>query len=144
MLCIESSVFWELKQTFLYGGYEQGYILGSKEFLERIDCCKLIPATHSGEYFYTPDNHSANLTIREWAEDNICFSGFIHSHTKGRMDFSDNDIIFANKLLDSYRIPFLWFGLAVITKENDVSMMFYRIYKEKGRLLLNSDTIKIV
>ena len=144
MLRIDSVVFCELKQTFLNDRCEQGFILGSKECLNRIDCCKLIPATQSSEYFYTPDNHFADNTIRDWAEANICFTGFVHSHTKGQLDFSDSDLIFADKLLESFCVPFLWFGLAAITGENNISMTFYRICKRNGQLILNPDTIQII
>ena len=144
MLNIKLCVYREIEQAFLNNANEQGCILGSKKCLDEIDCCKQLPAIQSGDYYYVPDNHFADITIRNWAEENICFTGFIHSHTKGQMYFSDNDILFANKLLESYQIPFLWFGLAVITEEHDVSMMFYRMYKEKGRLLLNPETIKTI
>lgn len=143
-MCVKLSVYRELEQTFLNDKHEQGYILGSKECLDEIDCCKLLPAIQSGDYYYVPDNHFADITIRKWAEDNICFTGFIHSHTKGQMNFSANDILFADKLLDSYRIPYLWFGLAVITEENEVSMVFYRIYKKNAQLILHPETIKII
>ena len=144
MLRITLSVYRELEQTFLSDEHEQGFILGSKECLNEIGCCKLLPATQSGDYYYVPDNHFADITIRNWAEENICFTGFIHSHTKGQMYFSDDDILFANKLLDSYRIPFLWFGLAVITGENDVCMMFYRINKENGKVILKPEATRII
>lgn len=144
MLSIESTVLRELKRAFLNERHEQGCILGSKETLDRIDCCKLIPAMQSGEYFYTPDNRFADITIQTWAEGGICLNGFIHSHTNGQIEFSDNDLLFANKLLDNFCTPYLWFGLAVITDQNDMSLIFYRICKNNDQLILNPETIQII
>lgn len=134
----------ELEQVFRLDTYEQGFILGSKECLNSIDCCKLIPACQSGEYFYVPDDLFADLSIREWADEGTCLSGFIHSHTKGQTDFSEDDILFANQLLSSYRIPYLWFGLAIVTPEKEVEMRFYQILKKDAQFVLNPVAVQIV
>lgn len=144
MLRIKCSVYRELEQTFLLDTYEQGCILGSKEHFNSIDCCKLIPASQSGDFFYVPDNCVADFAIREWADEGICLSGFIHSHTKGQMDFSEDDILFASQLLNSYRVPYLWFGLGIVTTGKEVEMRFYQILKKDAELVLNPAVVQIV
>ena len=128
MLQIKSDVLHDLKTLVISDEKEQGFVLGSTSNFECIDRAAMIPEKESGPYFYIPDSNYANGIIRNWAENNICFSGFIHSHTKGNRSFSQNDLKFAEQLLSRYQVPFLWFGLAVV-EENSVEILIYKFYQ---------------
>lgn len=144
MLNIRHSVYSELEHVFLLDKHEQGFILGSMQDYNSIDFCKLIPARQSGEYFYTPDNLVANMSIWKWGNEGICFSGFIHSHTKGQKIFSEDDILFCHQLLSNYRVPYLWFGLGIITAEKTIKTKFYKACKQHEHLLLHPVAVKII
>ena len=126
MLYIKSDILHDLKTQILADEKEQGFVLGCTSSFDCIDRVAMIPEKESGPYFYMPDSNYANGIIRNWAKNNICFSGFIHSHTKGNRSFSQNDLEFAEQLLSQYQIPFLWFGLAVVD-ENSVEILIYKL-----------------
>ena len=126
MLQIKSDVLHDLKTLVISDEKERGFLLGSVSNYECIDCATMIPAKESGPYFYMPDSNYVNGIIRNWATNGICFSGFIHSHTKGNMSFSQNDLEIAEQLLSRYQVPFLWFGLVVVD-ENSVELLIYKL-----------------
>lgn len=115
--------------------FEQGFILGCTSRLDRIDVCMQIPAVQAGLYFYSPDTKAAEKTIHRWAEKDICFCGFIHSHRTDKREFSEADVRFAEKLLTSYRMPYLWFGLLVITEFNK-EILFYKLQFNVNKIVL--------
>lgn len=129
MLYIKSDVLHNLKTWILADEKERGFLLGCTSRFDCIDRVVEVPAKESGIYFYTPDNHYANSIIRNWATREICFSGFIHSHTKGNRSFSENDMAFAEQLLIQYSTPCMWFGLAVV----DVNSVEFLLYKSSRR-----------
>lgn len=130
MLYIKSDVLHDLKTQILADEKERGFVLGCTSSFDCIDRVVVIPAKESGPYFYMPDSNYANSIIRNWAENDTCFSGFIHSHTKSNRSFSQNDLEFAEQLLSRFQVPFLWFGLAVVD-ENSVEILIYKVCQRR-------------
>lgn len=114
---------------------EQGFILGCTSRLDRIDVCEQITAVQAGLYFYSPDTKNATKVVGSWSENDICFCGFIHSHRTNKKEFSEADIQFAERLLASFRMPFLWFGLLIITGTR-VEPVFYKLYYRNEKPVL--------
>jgi len=123
---IKSDVLHNLKTWTLADEKERGFLLGCTSSFDCIDRVAVMPAKESGIYFYTPNDNCANSIIQNWATNAICFSGFIHSHTKGNRSFSQNDLEFAEQLLSRYQVPFLWFGLAIVDG-NSVEILIYKL-----------------
>lgn len=136
MLQIKSDVLRDIKTQVASDEKEQGFVCGCASNFECIDHIALIPGKESGTYFYTPDSHYANRVIENWAANEICFSGFIHSHTKGKRSFSENDAAFAEQLLLQYSAPFLWFGLAVVNG-SAVEILFFKLSRRGTDCVLN-------
>ncbi len=144
MLAIKKEVLQQIKQSFGSGKVEQGFILGAGSHLEQLDYCYQIPAARMGMYYYSPDVNTANIKIKEWAKEEICFCGFIHSHVVYKKEFSEGDIEFAKKLLEAYKLPVLWFGLGVVTKD-DVDIYFYALKKRDATEIdITSTSIRII
>lgn len=135
MLEITESVLTSIIKATEDCSVEQGFILGCTSRLDRIDVCKQIPAVQAGLYFYSPDTEAATKAVRRWAEQEICFCGFIHTHRTDKKELSEPDIRFAKELFSSFEMPYLWFGLLVITEE-EKEIMFYRLYSKEGETLL--------
>lgn len=135
MLTITENVLESIKNSVKHSSVEQGFALGCASRLDRIDVCKQISAVQAGLYFYSPDTRMATETIRRWAEQEICFCGFIHSHRTDKSDFSEADLLFAEKLLSSFRMPYLWFGLVVITEQKK-ELLFYKLYSIDDGIVL--------
>ena len=54
---------------------------------------------------YIPDVDKLNKVINEWAELQIEFIGFVHSHGSGKFNLSSTDIKYAKKIKDFCNIP---------------------------------------
>lgn len=128
MLEIRKEVLWHLEKVFALSEQEQGFVLGTNSQLTRLDCCYQIPAASVGMYYYSPDVDIANKIIKLWAAEGICFCGFIHSHVIEKREFSENDVEFAKKLVGAYKLPVLWFGLAIVN-DDKVDIDFYAVTK---------------
>ena len=137
MLEISESVINSIIQDTESCTVEQGFILGCRSRLDRIDVCEQVPAVRAGLYFYSPDTGAATETVRRWADQEICFCGFIHSHRTDKREFSEPDIEFAERLLANFRMPYLWFGLLVIT-EKKKEILFYKVYSKDGKAILET------
>ena len=136
MLTITANVLECIKNSVKHSSVEQGFALGCASCLERIDVCEQIHAVQAGLYFYSPNTKEATKIVKEWAQQKICFCGFIHSHRTDKSDFSEADLLFAEKLLSSFRMPYLWFGLVVITDQKK-ELLFYKLYSIDGEMVLN-------
>lgn len=116
--------------------------MGSDTDLEQLNRCRQVSAVQAGVYFYTPNTDEANEIIRNWAEQNICFCGFIHSHVAGKKDLSQNDIEFAKQLFNAFRLPVLWFGLGIVDA-NEVHFRFYSIKSKNDDVDITSVCWKV-
>ena len=95
--------------------------MGANKSLDIVDSFALIPAEKAGKYYYIPDIEAANRQIHQWAKEEICFCGFIHSHITDKKELSEGDIKFAEQLFNSFHLPVLWFGLQILTKKRACS-----------------------
>lgn len=136
-------VYKELVDVIFDSKVEQGFILGSSENIECVNHSFHIPAIAETKYYYEADYNKANQIIKNWYRQGICFTGFIHSHPMGCINFSNSDLVFAGKLLDCFDMPFLWFGLIVDT-EKTPEIKFFKIWKESGSLHFHDEKIEIV
>lgn len=143
MLEIKESVFNYIKETFKENSFEQGFILGCTSRLDFIDTCTQIRAVQAGLYFYSPDAKEATEAIRNWREQGVCFCGFIHSHMTNKKEFSENDILFAKKLIQNFNMPYLWFGLMVIT-EDKAEATFYQLLYENSEVVLTLNEFRTI
>lgn len=143
MLFIKKQVLIHICNAVTSSDIEQGFILGSQTRLDQLDCCKEIPAVQASLNYYKPNSAVADMTIQQWANDEICFSGFLHTHIGDKCDFSDADIDFAKKLYNAYHLPLLWFGLAVVNK-CDVSIDFYSIQEDDGNIRIKPVSYQLI
>ena len=116
---------------------EQGCILGCSERLDRIDCVMPIRAAEASKFFYRPDVTQANCMIRQWAEEGVCFCGFIHSHVTEKRGLSEADMLFAESMFKSFCMPVMWFGLAVL-QEKQKDYFFYLMKERQGNPVIES------
>lgn len=128
MLKIKKEILQQLRDTFMSSNQEQGFLLGCKSHFERLEYCYQIPAVRAGKYFYIPNANEADKVIDLWAEQEICFCGFIHSHVVEKVDLSENDVEFAKQLFSAYKLPVLWFGLGLVQEEK-IHFQFYSVQK---------------
>lgn len=135
MLTITENVWECIKNSVKHSSVEQGFALGCTSRLDRIDVCEQISAVQAGVYFYSPNAKDATETVGRWLENDICFCGFIHSHRTNKREFSEPDIQFAKDLLANFWMPYLWFGLLVIT-EQQKELLFYKLYSIGGKVVL--------
>lgn len=140
MLEIRKEVLQEITRSFLSGERERGFLLACASRLDRLEYCCEIPAVQAGLYFYEPDAKMADYEIRRWAEQGICFCGFLHSHIVSQNKLSQNDIDFARELFYAYSLPVMWFGLGIVT-EGNVSFSFYAITGSDKRDINISPTV---
>lgn len=131
MLLVKQQVLEHIRNAVVASDVEQGFILGSQTRLDQLDCCKEIPAVQASLNFYRPNSMNAEAHVKQWAACNVCFSGFLHSHVVDKSDLSEADLSFAENLYHAYSLPFLWFGLAIVSKSN-VTFSFYKVYEEDG------------
>ena len=135
MLKIKKTVLEEIQDRFLSNAnVEQGFLLGSEKNLEQVDMCGLIPVKQTSTYFIIPDAKQADEMIDNWAKRKICFCGMIHSHVRQKEELSDADILFAKQLYRAYQLPFLWFGIAIV-KRQEIEFKFYKLKQEDGHIL---------
>ena len=133
MLFIKKQVLSHIRNAVTSRDIEQGFILGSQTRLDQLDCCKEIPAVQASLNYYNPNSAVADAAVQHWANNAVCFTGFLHSHVNDKYDLSDADIDFAERLYKAYCLPVLWFGLAVIN-ENKVSIVFYSVQDDNGTI----------
>lgn len=136
MLLIKEQILIHLRNAVISSDVEQGFILGSQTRLDQLDCCKEIPAVQASLNFYKPNSTVADATIQQWANNEVCFSGFLHSHVSDKNDLSEADIVFAERLYKAYCLPVLWFGLAIINECN-VSFVFYAVHENNGTIQIS-------
>lgn len=143
MLFVKKEILYHIRNAVTTRHIEQGFILGSQTRFNQLDYCKEIPAIQASLNYYMPNSKIANITIQQWAKEEICFSGFLHTHIGDKCDFSDADIDFAKKLYGSYHLPLLWFGLAVVNK-CDISIDFYSIQENDGDIRIIPVSYRLV
>lgn len=79
-LTVTTRVLAKITNSFIGRKEEAGGILGASKSLDIVDSFALIPAEKAGKYYYIPNIEAANRQIHQWAKEEICFCGFIHSH----------------------------------------------------------------
>lgn len=135
-LIIENSLLADISTTFSNSLQEEGFLLGCSSAMNRITHAEHLNPVRAGRYYYVPDSQKANEIIRRWAMHGICFCGFIHSHVTDKEELSEADLLFAEALIRAYRIPVLWFGLAVIIGSN-ISFRFYSVIEKDGNICIS-------
>ena len=133
MLFIKQQVLSHICDAVISSDVEQGFILGSQTRLDQLDYCREIPAVQASLNFYKPNSVVADTIIQQWANTNVCFSGYLHTHIGEKNDFSEADVAFAKKLYNAYQLPLLWFGLAVVNAST-ISLYFYSVEELDGTI----------
>lgn len=111
--------------------------MGASKSLDIVDSFALIPAEKAGKYYYIPNIEAANRQIHQWAKEEICFCGFIHSHITDKKELSEGDIKFAEQLFNSFHLPVLWFGLQILTKKCRETK-FFSVQKSDTKVEISS------
>ena len=101
-LTVTTRVLAKITNSFIGRKEEAGGILGASKSLDIVDSFALIPAEKAGKYYYIPNIEAANRQIHQWAKEEICFCGFIHSHITDKKELSEGDIKFAEQLFNSF------------------------------------------
>ena len=143
MLKIQKTVLKQIEDCFLSKDTEQGFLLGSKQNLEKIDMCCPVPVEQVSTYFIIPDAERADWQIKDWQRRKVCFCGMIHSHICPKEDLSEADRTFAEQLYKGYRIPVLWFGLGIV-KTSKVEFKFYRVEQKNQKILIRLEKYEVV
>ncbi len=125
-MCLDRETAEQIARVVLSSAVERGFLLGTTAGLGIVTHWQVIPPLRAGTYFFTPDTRAAKAILRQWADQGICFCGFLHAHPKGKDEVSQHDWEFAYKLLQVYSLPMLWFGLAVRT-EYGIQYRFYQV-----------------
>ncbi len=136
-LIVTTRVLAKITNSFIGRKEEAGGILGANKSLDIVDSFALIPAEKAGKYYYIPDIEAANRQIHQWAKEEICFCGFIHSHITDKKELSESDIKFAEQLFNSFHLPVLWFGLQILTKKCRETK-FYSVQKSDTKVEISS------
>ena len=136
-LIVTTRVLAKITNSFIGRKEEAGGILGANKSLDIVDSFALIPAEKAGKYYYIPDIEAANRQIHQWAKEEICFCGFIHSHITDKKELSEGDIKFAEQLFNSFHLPVLWFGLQILTKKCRETK-FYSVQKSDTKVEISS------
>lgn len=136
-LIVTTRVLAKITNSFIGRKEEAGGILGANKSLDIVDSFALIPAEKAGKYYYIPDIEAANRQIHQWAKEEICFCGFIHSHITDKKESSEGDIKFAEQLFNSFHLPVLWFGLQILTKKCRETK-FYSVQKSDTKVEISS------
>lgn len=129
-LIVEKRILEAMSTVFSSNPQEDGYLLGCSLRTNHLTHALHLPAAHAGRNHYAPDPLRATEIIQHWATQGICFCGFIHSHVTDKQDLSEADLQFAQALFQAYRIPVLWFGLAVVSR-NTVTFRFYSVTEDR-------------
>lgn len=135
MLYISNSVINRINQECKNMHVEQGWLIGCKMDFEYLDSCYSLVASYADANCYIVDSKITTEAIRRWAENGVCNIGFIHSHLVDKEDFSLADRESANSLLKSLNMPFLYFGIVVITpdvKTETENSLFMYLAKDAG------------
>ena len=91
----EAKVLYQIKKSLIFP--EMGGILGINE--QQVVSKYYFDSTGiTTESRYTPDVKVLNKVICEWAEQQIEFIGFVHSHPKSEPRLSLGDITYANRI----------------------------------------------
>ena len=130
-LTIAKELFDNMSAIFSASSTEEGFLLGCTAQIDHITDAVYLPTLHSGQNFYTPDPLKANEIIQDWSTHGVCFCGFVHSHITGKPELSQADLQFAERLLSAYKIPVLWFGLALVSQAT-VRFRFYSVMTNYG------------
>lgn len=136
MLMLSNCVVDRIMRDCKNASEEQGWLIGCKMHIEKIDACCLLIPSYADENCYVLDSENATQAIRQWAENDVCIIGFIHSHLVDKENLSRADVDSAATLLKNLDMPFLYFGVVVVNtdiKFNDQYPIF--IY----RAFLNDD-----
>lgn len=98
----EANVLCKIKDSLIFP--EMGGILGINE--QRIVTKFHYDSTGiTTKIRYTPDVNALNKVIREWADAQIEFIGFVHSHPQSESRLSPGDITYAMRIKESCMIP---------------------------------------
>lgn len=141
-MIIDKNILEQISSAFQSVPIEQGFLLGSSNHSAHISHCIKLTEINSGMNFYEPNPKAANFAIHNWFKQGICFTGFIHSHITPKMDLSEDDIHFAEKLFSSFRLPTLWFGIGTLCNK-EVIFHFYSVQKTNGIITLEPEKITI-
>lgn len=111
---------------------EQGWLIGCANIVDKVDVCCLLEPIRATNDCYVLDSKYATIAVREWAHNDICAIGFIHSHLPddGRLSRADRES--AELLLRSLKLPFLYIGIVINTgaKQTEYPPLF--MYKITG------------
>ena len=125
---VKQAVLRQIAQVFQQGKTEQGFLLGCTTAWNILDRCSELPSIHAGRHFYTPNAEEADRIIRQWADQDICFCGMIHSHLVDKANLSENDVDYAKRLFKAYALPVMWFGIGIVQGEETL----YRFYSVRN------------
>lgn len=91
--------------------------------------------------FCVPDKMLLNETINNWADNNICFCGIVHSHIGGSMALSQNDVDYIQKTLILFRhLPYMFFPIVSFEKDKQI-ITFYRCRLKKQKLSIKNEKL---
>lgn len=131
LLSINNEFLNKMSSIFTASSCEEGFLLGCSDQIDHITNAAFLPSLQSSQNHYTPNPKKADEIIQNWAAHQVCFCGFIHSHVTQKHELSEADLQFASRLIKTYKLPVLWFGLAVINGGH-VSFHFYAVAENRN------------
>lgn len=132
-IMMHKAAFQTLMSYFSKDDCEQGCLIGAGRVLNCVDVVVPVPGS-AGEEHFVPDMDEVNRQIAIWAEEGICFCGFVHSHPDGKSFLSGQDRIAIESWLRSSDLPLLLFGVVFFLRKRRKLKLFIAWHDENGEL----------
>ena len=123
---------------------EIGGILGSSKNGVITDMATdLSPDAKKCRFEYYPDTDYLNMQIQTWAENDIEFSGFFHTHFSGSKNLSDVDINYIKSIMLSSKgiVEYLYFPIFTLP---DNELTVYKACFYGGEIVITKDELIII
>lgn len=134
---ITESIFKEIKEKIGTFKPETGGLLGSKDGYT-IDAFFFDENADTNETTYTPNTSVLNDLIESnWDLNNINVIGFIHSHPNGNLIPSEDDILYANRIMDALSMEVFYLPLVASSNDSEFRINMYIINQNRELVLAN-------
>jgi hypothetical protein len=137
---INEDVFNSIKDKIGTLKPETGGLLGSKDgYL--IDNFFFDESAETNETTYTPNTDFLNdLIEKDWQIKGINVIGFVHSHPNGNLNPSEDDIIYANKIMDALGMDIFYMPIVSSSKDSEFGINMF-VINQRRELILAKYTI---
>ena len=121
---------------------EQGGILGIRD---GSICEYFHDASHgcAHQAVYEPDTELLNRVIENWADDEICFAGIVHSHIAGQETLSADDVEYINVIFNAMPENITELYFPIIIPENS-TLVSFSAQRKNQNIIISTDDVQII